>query len=89
MTIQEAIGLLQNLVWTSFILVSPLLATAMAVGLVISLIQTVTSIQEQTLVFVPKLIASGIVLVVISQWMLRGIMDFSIAMFQRIADMGV
>lgn len=69
-------------------LVSPILGAAIVIGVVVSLLQTVTSIQEQSLVFVPKLLGVGLVLVVISNWMMRGIMDYSIDIFQRMADMG-
>lgn len=88
MTIETAIEVLQQMVWTSFMLISPVLGTAMTVGLLISLVQTVTSIQEQTLVFVPKLLAVGAMLLVAAQWMLRGMIEFTTEMIQRIAGMG-
>ena len=49
----------------------PILMTALIIGVVISLIQTVTQIQEMTLTFVPKLIGSGLVLLLGGNWMLR------------------
>ncbi len=88
MNLETAIELFRQMIWTSFILIGPLLGTAMFVGLVVSLIQTVTSIQEQTLVFVPKLIAAGLTLIIISQWMVRSILEFSTQLLQRIAEMG-
>lgn len=88
MTIEAAIEILRQTVWTSFMLISPILATAIVIGLIVSLIQTVTSIQEQTLVFVPKLVGVGVVLVVASHWMLRGMVEFTIQTISRIADMG-
>lgn len=87
MNIETAIELFRQMIWTSFVLIGPLLGTAMVVGLVVSLIQTVTSIQEQTLVFVPKLVAAGITLLIVSQWMLRSMLEFSTQMLQRIAEM--
>ena len=49
----------------------PILMTALIIGVVISLVQTVTQIQEMTLTFVPKLIGSGLVLLFGGKWMLR------------------
>ncbi len=49
----------------------PLLMVALIVGVVVSLVQTITQIQEMTLTFVPKLIAMGLVVVVGGKWMLR------------------
>jgi flagellar biosynthesis protein FliQ len=88
MTIESAVDIIRQTVWTSFLLVSPILAAAIAIGLVISLIQTVTSIQEQTLAFVPKLIGVGLVTVAVSGWMLKTLVEFTIQMFARMADVG-
>lgn len=88
MTIEAAIEVLRSTIWTAFMLISPILAAAIVIGLVVSLIQTVTSIQEQTLVFVPKLIGVGLIIVVAAHWLLRGIVEFTIQMISRIADMG-
>ena len=54
----------------------PLLLVAMIVGLIISLFQTLTSIQEQTLTFVPKLIAIMIALMIMGNWLLNEIVSF-------------
>jgi flagellar biosynthesis protein FliQ len=88
MTIETAIDILHQTVWTAFILVSPIMAAAIVIGLVVSLIQTVTSIQEQTLSFVPKLIGVGAVVVILSGWMLKTLVEFTIQMFQRMAEIG-
>ena len=88
MTIEAAIEILRSMIWTSFILISPILATAIAIGLAVSLVQTVTSIQEQTLVFVPKLLGVGLIIVVGAHWLLRGIVEFTIQTISRISGMG-
>jgi len=88
MTIESAVDILRQTVWTCFILVSPILSAAIVIGLIISLIQTVTSIQEQTLAFVPKLIGVGLVTVAVSGWMLKTLVEFTIQLFQRMADVG-
>ncbi len=62
----------------------PILATSLAVGLTISLIQSVTQVQEMTLVFVPKMIGVALVLVIAGHWMLAQIVGFTDQMFAMI-----
>ena len=54
----------------------PVLLVSMAIGLVISIFQTVTSIQEQTLTFVPKLLGIFVMLMILGHWMLNNMTDF-------------
>ena len=62
-------------------LAGPLLGVALAVGLVVSIIQAVTSIQEQTLSFVPKLFAVGAVFLMLLSWMLQTLMKYATELF--------
>jgi flagellar biosynthetic protein FliQ len=78
MTPELAVDLLKQLVERIFIVASPLLLTAMVTGLIVSLIQTVTSLQEQTLSFVPKALTVLGVLLVILPWALQIVMDYTI-----------
>lgn len=55
----------------------PLLGTALAVGLVVSLFQAVTSLQEMTLSYVPKMMAVALVLLILTPWMLEMMTDFT------------
>ena len=64
---------------------APILIISMVVGLVISIIQTTTSIQEQTLTFVPKLIAVFLSIAVFFAWILHTAMDFTRNMYNLIA----
>lgn len=82
-----AVDVLRQLVSTSLLVVAPILVTAIAVGLLISLVQTVTSIQEQTMTFVPKLLAVAGVLVFAAPWMLRLLMEFTITFIERMPAM--
>ena len=59
----------------------------MVIGLTISLFQTVTSIQEQTLTFVPKALAISALLAVIMPWILREMIDYTTALFQVMPQM--
>ncbi|MDF2542253.1 MAG: putative rane protein [Herbinix sp.] len=62
---------------------APMLLASLVVGLIISILQTVTSIQEQTLTFVPKLIAVFLVLMLAGGWVLNSIKDFMIELFSN------
>jgi flagellar biosynthetic protein FliQ len=56
-------------VWTMLYVALPVLLVAMAVGLIIGILQTATSIQEQTLIFIPKILAVFLFIVLIGPWM--------------------
>lgn len=81
------IDLLRKLLSQSVIVATPFLLTALVIGLLVSLFQTVTSIQEQTLSFVPKAFAVVILLFIILPWLIRTLMDFTIGMFDQIPGM--
>ena len=66
---------------------APVLLSALAVGVVVSLLQTLTQIQEQTLSFVPKLIVVCGVLVVLGGWMMRTMVDFVTDLWSSIPGM--
>lgn len=59
----------------------PILLAGIAVGLTISLFQSITSIQEQTLTFVPKIVAMLVVAVVLLPWIIQRLIEFTLAMF--------
>ncbi|HUD49581.1 MAG TPA: flagellar biosynthetic protein FliQ [Candidatus Baltobacteraceae bacterium] len=82
-----AAELLKTLMFEAVTLAAPGLLTAMVVGLLISLFQSVTSIQEQTLTFVPKALCIVALLVVLMPWMLRSLMEFTIAVIQKMPQM--
>ena len=86
MNIEAAIELFRLTIMQSLTLVGPLLLTAMAVGLTVSLIQAVTSIHEQTLTFVPKLVCVAGVAVFASHWLIRSIVEFTVSMVGRFPD---
>ncbi|MCY7326759.1 MAG: flagellar biosynthesis protein FliQ [Microbacteriaceae bacterium] len=66
---------------------APILITALVVGFAISLLQSITQIQEVTLSFVPKLIAVGIALVISGNWMISEMVSFTRALFERIPSL--
>jgi flagellar biosynthetic protein FliQ len=70
--------------WVSAKLAAPVLITALVVGFAISVLQSITQIQEVTLSFVPKAAAVGLVLLVTGHWMISEMISFSHAMFDMI-----
>lgn len=70
--------------WASAMVSAPILVTAMAVGLLVGLLQSVTQLQEATLTFVPKFIAVGVVIVVSGSWMLQTLIDFTRELFRMV-----
>jgi flagellar biosynthetic protein FliQ len=68
-------------------LAAPILITALVVGFGISLIQSITQIQEVTLSFVPKAIAVGVALLIAGHWMISEIVTFTTDLFGRIPQL--
>ena len=69
---------------TTLMLAAPLLAVALIIGLVVSVFQAMTQIQEQTLAFVPKLFAVSAAVLLALPWMLRVLVQYTIELFHRI-----
>lgn len=81
---QLVIGLTKQALLLILILSAPAMVTAMTIGFIISLFQAVTQVQEQTLTFVPKIIATFIVLAITGAWMLATLIRFTQAVFTEI-----
>jgi len=79
-----SLQLLADLLWTALLISAPLLAVTLAVGLLISVVQVVTQVQEQSLTFIPKIIASVVVLVVFGPWMLKRLVGYSSSLIANI-----
>lgn len=62
---------------------APMLLVSLIVGLIISIFQTITSIQEQTLTFVPKLLAIFLVIMLAGSWIFKNIVDFTYELFSN------
>lgn len=77
MTPSEAITLTQNAVTLTMIISAPVLLVAMVVGLIISLFQAITQIQEMTLTFVPKIVAVMLTILFLSSWMITRLVDYT------------
>ncbi|WP_461170012.1 flagellar biosynthesis protein FliQ [Arthrobacter sp. Z1-15] len=73
--------------WVAAKLSAPVLITALVVGFAVSLVQSITQIQEVTLSFVPKAIAVGIALLVCGHWMIAEMVSFTNEMFAKIPQL--
>lgn len=78
------IDIARQTLWLIIKVSAPMLLTSLVVGLVVSIFQTVTSIQEQTLTFVPKLIAVFLVLMLFGSWIFTEVRDFTIELINNI-----
>ncbi len=75
------IRVLQEAVFYIILVSAPALGISIIVGLIISIFQTATAIQEQTLTFVPKILATLATLAIVGAWMLRTLADFATRLF--------
>lgn len=78
----QIIDIARDGVWTMILVAGPILVVGLVVGLLITLIQTITSLQEQTLTFVPKLLATFLSLIFLLPFMMHEMNDF----MQRMMD---
>ncbi len=82
------LSMADHMLWTAALVAAPILMASLAIGLVIGLVQAATSVNEQTLTFVPKLGAVAIVLVVLGSSMTALLGDFTQDIFAEIARIG-
>lgn len=80
------ISVLKDGLTTGVLISAPILVAATVVGLIISILQATTQIQEQTLTFVPKMLIAAVVGLICSGWMLHKSMDFTIRIFELISN---
>jgi flagellar biosynthetic protein FliQ len=83
-----AIDFFKTTVVFSLYIVAPFLILALVLGLIMSLIQSVTSMQEQTLTFVPKLVGLAALMLVLTPWLLRSLSEFTITIITRMGTLG-
>ncbi len=81
MGIEEVTAVSSEALYLVIKVAAPVLLVSLIVGLIISIFQTVTSIQEQTLTFVPKIIAVFLALIVLGHWMLNEMVQFTIRLW--------
>jgi flagellar biosynthetic protein FliQ len=77
MTTETILRLAQETVYTILIVIAPVVGVALLVGLLVSIFQATTQIQEQTLSFVPKIVAVFLAILFFGAWMLQRVVDFT------------
>lgn len=85
MTEELIMKLGQDTLRTTAMLSAPLLGAALITGLVVSILQAITQINEQTLTFIPKMIVIGIVMIIAGPWMLDILTHFTTNLFENMA----
>ncbi len=86
MDITQVVDVVRDMFYTALLLALPAMAVGLVVGLVVSILQTITSIQEQTLSFAPRAIAVALVLVVTMGWTAQQAVNFAVRMLWRAAE---
>ena len=84
----EVIEVARSAIWTLIIIASPIMMVALIVGLLISLFQALTQIQEMTLSFVPKILAVFMAMVLVMPFIIHTLTDFSDDIFRRVSEVG-
>ena len=88
MTVPQIVQCGRELMLTAMLLVMPTVLVSLVVGLTVSIFQAVTSIQEQTLTFAPRIVAVAVVLVLTLPWSLKVLVAFTVRMLWRMAEAG-
>ena len=81
MTLDDVVVMTRDAFYIIFTVSAPVLLVSLMVGLIVSIFQTVTSIQEQTLTFVPKIICVFLAMMILGHWMLSSMKDYLIALW--------
>ena len=87
MTIDQAITLVEQMLKITALVSLPPLATAFTVGLLISIFQAATQIQEMTITFIPKIIATVAALIIFGTWMMTTLVDYYRSIFDSISKL--
>lgn len=87
MSVGELVTLMRDGVMQILMLASPVLGAALIVGLIVAILQAVTSIQEQTLTFVPKIFAILAMLALLGGWMFTSMKEYTVHLFMKIPEM--
>ncbi len=88
MTVDQSIDIVKNLMMLCLKVALPFLLSAMVIGLLVSFFQAITSIQEQTLTFVPKALVVVMVVVFLFPWVTNTMLDYTTEMFNLMSQMG-
>ncbi|SIQ05493.1 flagellar biosynthetic protein FliQ [Alkalispirochaeta americana] len=87
MSLGQAVTIFRSGIFQLLIVASPILLIAMVTGLIISILQATTSIQEQTLTFVPKIAAILLALIYFGPWIMQMLMQYTLTLLNQIGSM--
>jgi flagellar biosynthetic protein FliQ len=87
MDTSTVVDLARQALWMTMLISAPLLGVGLLVGLVVGIFQAATSINEQTLSFIPKLICVGLTMSIAGGWMINTMVDYTKAIFTRIPSL--
>ena len=87
MTLGTVVTLMRSGIFEILVLAAPVLIVALVVGLIVAIFQATTSIQEQTLTFVPKIMSILGILALLGGWMFASLRDYTINLFELIPQM--
>jgi flagellar biosynthetic protein FliQ len=83
----QALDFLNEMLWASLIVAAPVLLAMLVVGLLVSVVQVTTQIQEVTLSYVPKILVSAFILIAIGPWMMGRVTTFAVSLYQQIPEL--
>lgn len=83
----RALFILNQLVWNAFLIAGPVLIGTLIVGVLISVIQVATQVQEITLSYVPKIMTAAALLILLGPWMLGRLIQFATSLYQTIPSL--
>ena len=86
MSLIEVVEICRQLLFIAVLLCAPVVAVSLVVGLIISVLQTLTSIQEQTITFAPRIFAAVLTIAAALPWLLRTMLEFTVSMIARIGS---
>ena len=89
MTPQYVVELTRHAVETVLLVAAPMLAAALIVGLIVSVFQAATQIQEQTLTFAPKIVAVLVTLIISAPWAIKVLLAFTHDILRSVSDIGL
>ncbi|MGD2062966.1 MAG: flagellar biosynthesis protein FliQ [Nitrospirota bacterium] len=87
MTTEFVVGLGREAIEVALMVAGPMLAVGLVVGVVVSLLQALTQVQEMTLTFVPKILSISLVLVVLMPWMAQIMIDYTVNLYSSLPEL--
>ncbi len=88
MSVDQSVDIVKGLMMLCLKVSVPFLLSAMIIGLLVSFFQAITSLQEQTLTFVPKALVVVVVVFILFPWLINTLMDYTVETFNRMSQAG-